>query len=403
MMDRKYRHILSFAIGLGILIILLGSVNITDLWAQSDDEISQKQRELEQIQKQIAEEQARREKLVKQERNIQQELQSIDRELKLAEKLVLDYNWIVYVTNKQIKRLEAEIDTLNVRLAERQTVMSRRLRHIFMSGKYSFLEVLLSADSFADMIERYEFLKLVAEQDHVLYEQIQADQAAKQAKQLELEQKVADAREMLTQKRQQEQRIESRHQERRSLLSQVRNDKTQYEKMIDELKAAARRIENFFASLERKRQGKLDQEDIPDIEQSDHYLYKNRGKIAWPVSGNVIEGYGRKIHPKYKTETFNKGIDIEASKGRTVKAIYSGKVVFADWFSGYGKLVIIDHGGGFYSLYAHLDQINTSVNAEVGSGNSIGTVGETGSTKGPHLHFEIRYRDKTYDPRRFLK
>lgn len=371
--------------------------------AQSEAEIDQKQNELEHIKKQLEDAQIERNSLLNKEKTIQGELQRIDRELNLAEKLVLDYNWILHVTNKHIKRLEAELDTISVKLDYRQQIMHDRLRSIFKSGKYTSFEILFSSDSFAELIQKYEFLKLIARQDYVIYEEIKAYQHERQAKQAELEAKMADTRVILAEKRKRERSINQRHQERERLLGSVKNDRVQHELMITELKQAATRIENFFASLEKKREGQLLPEDIPSLAQSNHYLYKNRGQIPWPVPGKVIESYGRKIHPKYHTETFNKGIDIGARKGASVKAIASGTVAFADWFSGYGKLVILDHGDGFYSLYAHLNTISVSQGGTVSQGTVIGSVGNTGSIKEPHLHFEIRYRDQTVNPVGWLK
>ncbi len=383
--------------------------------AQTDAEVEQKKRDLDKLKKEVEQMKARRSQLLKQEKNIVGQLEDIDQDLKIAEKMVKDYSWILHVTDKKINKLAAEIDSITVRLERRQNAMSKRLRAIFVYGKYSDLEVLFSADSFNQMIERFEFLKLIAEQDRVLYDDIKAAQAALVAKHAELEQKHADTRQILVEKKHSEDRIEQRKVERKQLLSSVQNDRLEHEKMIAEKKKAAQRIESFFANLLRKQKearkregggGKGSpgaKEPSDNIAESNHYLYKNRGKLPWPVRGKVIEGYGKRVHPKYNTVTFNKGIDIGAAQGQTVSAIYKGKVIFADWFSGYGNLVIVDHDGGFFSLYAHLDDIGVSAGGSVEQGSAIGTVGNTGSTKEPHLHFEIRYQDQTINPSSWLK
>ncbi|OQY29703.1 MAG: hypothetical protein B6244_02640 [Candidatus Cloacimonetes bacterium 4572_55] len=385
--------------------ILLSIAIIPTLYAETDQEVEQKKQELNKIRRQIDNIESKRNTLIKKQRNIQKELGSIDRELGRAEKVVLDYNWIIHVNHKKIKKLRAELDDISAQLTERQQIMGHRLRAVFMSGKYTFLEVLLGSDSFVDLIRRYEFLKLVSQQDHELYENIRSTQELKLAKMQELNSKVGDAKTLLVEKKSYEKRIVQRHTERQQLLKSVKNDRGKHEQMIIELKAAAQRVDSFIKNLNKRREGVLAPEEVPstNIGESAHYLAKHKGRIPWPVRGKILEGYGKKVHPRYQTVTFNKGINIQAKKGAGVKAVCDGKVAFADWFSGYGKLVIIDHDGGFYSLYAHLDQIKTSRNRQIKQGAAVGTVGNSGSTESSHLHFELRYRDKTVNPSLWLK
>ena len=128
-----------------------------------------------------------------------------------------------------------------------------------------------------------------------------------------------------------------------------------------------------------------------------------RGKLLFPVEvGRVEARFGRAVDPRFGTVTLQKGLDVRAPEGTPVHVVHGGKVVHSGWFRGYGNLVIVDHGGGFFSLYAHLASLDRSVGEELSRGESVGTVGDTGSLKGAYLYFELRDGQKPLDPERWL-
>jgi murein DD-endopeptidase MepM/ murein hydrolase activator NlpD len=127
-----------------------------------------------------------------------------------------------------------------------------------------------------------------------------------------------------------------------------------------------------------------------------------RGKLSWPTRGDLLSSFGRQEHPRYHTFTFNKGIDIGAPIGNDIKAVFEGIVLFSDWFRGYGKMAIIDHGQGFFTLYAHASELLVKVGDKVSPRQVIGRVGDSGSPEGSRLHFEIRQNGKPVDPLQWL-
>jgi septal ring factor EnvC (AmiA/AmiB activator) len=114
-------------------------------------------------------------------------------------------------------------------------------------------------------------------------------------------------------------------------------------------------------------------------------------------------GFGRVVNPRFNTVTVQKGVDIRAPAGAEVRAIAPGRVAHAGWFRGYGNLVIVDHGDGFHSLVAHLASMNTAMGEEVEAGTLLGTVGDSGSLKGPYLYFELREGGRPVDPGAWLR
>ena len=126
------------------------------------------------------------------------------------------------------------------------------------------------------------------------------------------------------------------------------------------------------------------------------------GQLLWPVKGPLLRRFGRQKHEAFNATVFSTGIEIKAKEGTPVRAAESGRVVFLDWLTGYGRVMIVDHGSSFHSLYGHLQDTAAGVGSRVNRGAVIGTVGDTGSLGAPSLYFEVRHYGQPADPRRYL-
>ena len=169
----------------------------------------------------------------------------------------------------------------------------------------------------------------------------------------------------------------------RSLLNQINSDIAAAEQQHESLEADAARLKDEIAALQDSGG-------------------TNPGVLGWPVSGRLSSPYGYRIHPIYGTKRLHTGIDIAASNGTPIAAAGSGKVILAKVFGGYGNAVVVDHGGGLTTLYAHQSQIAVSVGQVVGRGDTIGYVGSTGNSTGAHLHFETAEYGNRVDPLKYL-
>ena len=216
-------------------------------------------------------------------------------------------------------------------------------------------------------------------------EQLQGDQRDLQAWKGEAERKRAEIRQDRLQKT--------------KLLESVRGEKRIHLAAIKELETASVHLQTLVERLEKEIRGKAKAEaSIP----SGKGFGKFRGKLALPVEGRILSNFGRNENPKFNTFTVQKGIEIEAPLGTVIKAVYAGRVLYADWFKGYGKILIIDHGEGYYTLSGHASALLKNVGEVVQEGEIIALVGDTGSLKGACLYFEIRQRGKPLDPLEWL-
>jgi septal ring factor EnvC (AmiA/AmiB activator) len=186
--------------------------------------------------------------------------------------------------------------------------------------------------------------------------------------------------------------------ERRDLLENVRSQKNAFSSMIKELEAAQKELKNIVAMLESKRKKARSAQEHGLLLSFE----KRKGALPWPLEGKVLTEFGKVVHSIYKTVVMNTGIDIGAQKGEEIHCVASGKVAYLGWMRGFGKFAIIDHGG-YYTTYAHMDEVTVEKDEDVRSGSLLGTVEDAGIAGGTKLHFEIRKSTEALDPLDWLE
>jgi len=196
------------------------------------------------------------------------------------------------------------------------------------------------------------------------------------------------------------------------LLVNVKRDRQTVEKQIEDRKAAMKQVENWIASLERKRISGNVQEIRVSNRSSDAVVRKvnsfssftkTKGKLPWPVKGRVTKRFGLERNSTTGTLTDNPGIDIRAKKGEEVLSVQKGICTRITYLRGFGTTVLIDHNDGYYTVYAHLDEIWISEGESVEAGRVIGTVGTSGGIESPLLHFQVWHKREKQDPLKWLK
>jgi septal ring factor EnvC (AmiA/AmiB activator) len=370
--------------------------------AQATDEIEQKERELRQIRDKLAESREKAEELENKETSTLEKLEGLDVKIELNQKLTDELKAKERRVEKDISDVKQDIDASEKRLKDRQRILERRLRAMYKHGSLHPLEMILTARSFPDMVIRAKYLTLIAEQDVRLKNQIERTKEELVESGEELSRHLSEMKSTRGEKEAELKKLDSDKEKREGILEETRREKKKQKEVAKELERAEKKLQSLIDDLIRSRAEEVKEEGTPAL-PGDWDFAKRKGKLRWPAEGKVLSGFGTQKHPKYGTSTLNNGIDIKAPKGANVKAVADGQTIYADRFLGYGQVVILDHGAGYYTLYAHRSAIYTDVGSVVGEGDVIGEVGDSGSLEGSRLHFEVREEGRPVDPSAWLR
>jgi septal ring factor EnvC (AmiA/AmiB activator) len=375
---------------------------------------------LRELQRQLGREREKAKEAGKKEAALAQELSRIERDLKQKTQTLQDLETKLRASTQQITKLSREITATEARLLRSKSLLKRRLRAIYKQGRFGYVRMLLSAEDFSTAGRRLKYLSAVAGQDQRLmqrYGTTLSDLSQKRADLTRYQAEVAEAKEKAAAVRSQ---ISEEQRKRRILLASVREEKAGHQARIKELEVSAKDLQALIARLqsEEERQRRSSRtstrrdgsraetpsarDETPDL-RDDGRFERLKGKLPWPAPGSLSSTFGRQEHPRFRTVTFNRGIEIAAPEGKDITAVAEGAVIYADWFKGYGRLIILDHGGGYFTLYAHASTITVRPGDGVAPGQVIGKVGDTGSLEGPQLYFELRHKGKPQDPVAWLQ
>jgi len=350
---------------------------------------------LERLQREVEERRARVEAFARQEQGLLDTLEGIDQ---AAGRIARD----VEAARREVTDAEASLAVMQARArrAEQASAATRhalalRLDWLYREGRSGTLRLLAGAQSLRDLVRRARLLRRAIEQDAALLARARAEREALAQARADAK---ASARASAEAMRRLAARASSLDEERASkqeVLAGLRSDGTRERGALAEIEAAAKTLEETLLRL-----GKVAPQhaaSTPAVRFIDL-----RGRLRAPVAAPVARRFGRVVDAEFRTATFRKGIDFAAPAGASVHAVAPGEVRFAGWFRGYGKMVIVDHGEGYFTICAHLDEIQVAVGDEVQAEQPLGTVGDTGSLAGPLLYFEIRHDSEPLDPSRWL-
>jgi len=295
---------------------------------------------------------------------------------------------------KEIRKSRIKVDEHKKQTKLKEKYLRKRLSAIYKYYRRSGLRILLSSSSYNEFLKNDKFLAEIIAQDNRLFRECLAalDKSNKIQNELNIKKdKLLKAKNNLQKKRI---GIKKSQQDKIALLKKIKREKSLQIKALKELEKYSKELQEFVDRLPDKKKR---------FTSRRNKFSKLKGKLLFPVKGSIISRFGRKEHSELHTFTFQKGIDIKASSGTDIKAVYDGRVVFSDWFKGYGNMIIIDHGENYYSLSAHASKLLKNVDDIVKEGETIAFVGDTNSIKGSCLYFEIRHHGKPQDPLKWLK
>jgi len=359
------------------------------------------------IKREITEKKLLLKKTKKVESKVSGELDQIQKNLREKEASLNSLGRDMKGVEISLNRTQRDIDLAKAEAERKKQQINRRLTSLYKAGEAGSLRMFFSSESFPQMTENLRYMRSVLENDKKLFADYNAKMENLRVLKTTLERDVARKEKIKSSIEVKKHEIEQEKNKKAGYLLKVREDKKTYMSSIKELQANANRLQAMVERLEaRSRKGYNSKNKNKTVVGSEHLLPNvpdkglgaQKGRLNLPVKGNIVGQFGRHKHPEFNSYTVNNGISIEASVGTQIHAIYEGQVIFADYFKGYGNMVIVDHGGGFFSLYAHAANLFKKVGATVAKNDVVASVGDTDSNKGPMLYFEIRYQGKPVDP-----
>jgi murein DD-endopeptidase MepM/ murein hydrolase activator NlpD len=301
----------------------------------------------------------------------------------------------LYLAQRKIRVNEDQIGTLTAELREsvkdlknREWKLEERLREVYKSSGINYLQLLFTSASMSDFLNRLYFFGKIINYDATLVQEVRADVRKAQQKRALLQTKTREIRGLARVITDKKNEISVRAEEKEKIYTSLKNRRKEYEAQVTELEKSSKDLEVLILKKIAARKGTR--------------VYGS-GTLTWPLKGRLTSRFGYRRHPLWGGRHFHTGIDIAGKYGTAIKAADSGEVIFAGWWDGYGKAIVVDHGHKTTTVYAHLSRIYKQVGAVVAKGQVVGLTGSTGYSTGPHLHFEVRKNGKPVNPMKFLK
>ena len=377
-----------------VLLLLFSSARELSAQADQQEQIETQREELERIQKELEVKRNSIEKLKGKEKGVLAELSDLEEELELVNKLIKKMSKQERDLTKNISLRNLELMEAELILQQKRRLLAARLNQVYRYGKYYRASLLLSAESPVDLVKRFYFLEKLTQKDRELIDQVLGYISTMEQTKAKLVTNLEELQKLKRGKIKEEDNREQILAQKQRLLKNIRQDRKTEESAAAELERSMLTIQKFIEEFERKKIS-------PNLPEG--VFAASKGRLTWPVGGNVIATFGEQIDPKNKTVTFNPGVVIRAPWGAPVQAVADGVVIYDGWLRGYGRFLILQHDSGYYTLYAHLGDVLVENGTAVQAGDHIALVGDSGSLVGPALHFEIRQGKQQLDPMEWLK
>lgn len=340
-----------------------------------------------------------------QKRAAQQELSEIQNKKKTAESDKAKLDSEINDLNQQISAVSAELDRTAALLSQKETELAlaqeecekqfdsfkNRARIMYENGPSTYIEILFSSGSFSEFMSSIEIIKNLLDYDNRILEERKAAREEIAAQKTEIETIKNDQETRRQTLSQMQSTLETKRASQSAVISQLESREETVRRQVEEQVAEEARIQSLINQA-------LAAQKISA--QSASASVSGTGTMQWPCpsTNRLTSRFATRQHPIDGVTKMHNGIDIAGGYGADIIAADSGTVLFSGNSSSYGKYIVISHGGGLTTLYAHCSQLLVSAGATVSRGQTIAKVGSTGKSTGPHLHFEVSLNGSRQDP-----
>jgi len=370
-----------------------------------DKKIIYKSEELQKIRDELATHKIQLEKAKNKEKSLLSKLEETEKDISLTTKLVKQLKREQSLKEQQIEQTKSSINRLSGNLKSLKENFARRIVHIHKQGDYNDWELILTSQSLNQAIYRYKYLRTISDIDKKSATNIRLNISAINNKKMQLITELKDQEKIINEKKERQSTLSKQKQQRDRQLRIAQKDKSSLIAQIKVKEKAAAQLLNLISDLEKEREKRRQelerQRQLAGIRAENPFL-ESRGKLEWPVTGQIVSKFGMQKHPILKTVTENSGIDIKVRKGTPVRAVLDGVVTTITYIRGFGNTIIIDHGSGFYTVYSHVENMNVFEKEYITRNTIIAEVGDSGSLSGALLHFEIWSNRTKLNPEEWL-
>ncbi len=359
-----------------------------------DKNVAEFEQRLSRINGQIKDLRTRLETEARRESSVLSSLARINLTRNLVERELAAQNVELERGRSELAAIQANLKGLRAGIERERESMERTLVTLYKFGRFDFFQFLLQARDIETYASESKHLALLARSQDEIVAGYLASLDELRAAQSALESKQRDLAEMARAAGLKRQELETEARKNATLVQDIRKNRETYKRTLAELAESAEELQKLMNKI-IAQEWVLPAAFVP--------LYERRGRLAWPIEGRIVTPFGFEKHPDFNTVVMNKGVEIAPAKGRSlILAVHAGKVVYADYFQGYGNLLIVDHGMTYYTLYGHCSEFLAAVGDMVRTGQPVAVVGDSGSLKGECLYFEVRYKTKALDPLQWL-
>jgi murein DD-endopeptidase MepM/ murein hydrolase activator NlpD len=366
--------------------VIAQSVIAQSVIAQSEVDVLQQQRQ--QVQQQRQQVQQQREYLKRLEKSASDDLSGLQKRLKSTQASLETQEAALKTAKATLSNLEVALTATETSYRKQQSAMVTRLQFLQRQRDRQGLAVLLKSSNLNELLDKRYQLKRLYESDRKSLTKLQQQTEKLARDRLEVETQKNQISLIMQQLLAQKNEAQAQADYQKEFISHLKNNRQALESAISQLEKDSTSITQLI-----RQRSAGDRRGI---------VITGNGAISLPVDGEITSLFGYRMHPILGYQKFHSGIDFGADSGTTIRAGAAGVVIYADWYGGYGNTVIVDHGGGITTLYAHSEGFYITNGQQVQKGQPIAAVGSTGLSTGPHLHFEVRQAGEPIDPAPFL-
>ncbi|HDT11897.1 MAG TPA: hypothetical protein ENN58_04080 [bacterium] len=381
-----------------ILVFFLYSLHSFFIPAFSWQDVSEYEKRLQELIKEINSIQIKINAAEKQETSILSNLKRIGFNKKLIKKELAAFNLRLDKAGLELKELEKNAAQLKENLGAEKEAVKKILVAMYKFGRMTYLDFVIKVDNIGSLISENKHLSLLADTQKKIVDDYIEMLHQLDLSQKDLENKKQEISHLIQETQKKEEDYNAQEKQNQALLNRIKQNRDTHLRTLEELQERAEQLQELMKKL-LKEEISLPFPIIP--------LYEKKGTLPWPLAGKVVSRFGLEHHPTFNTKTQNNGIEITPEESVTVKSIHRGIVAFSDYFPGYGNLIIIDHGLTYYSLYGHCSELIVKKGDSVKEEQPIAIVGDISSIQGTTLYFEIRHKIgnqvKALDPLQWLR